>query len=357
MISLKKLPSSLLGFFSIAVSILMFSAPALAYDEDTHFNMTFVLCRSIGFTYDEAFIIAAVDQGMDDSSDTVANTHGIIPHPRKEWLWHALDKGGEMHAAGIITRRDELFREALNESDPHMKLIRLGVFFHFQQDTWAHRHHGQDNHLSPNDYTTFTTPFGHGFWGHVPDGPPADPVAALMCLEDGVVYARRFLKEGLGRDPAPFLADYVPQGGSVDTGWKDKRKGKYFNQISLAGAEEGSPRRYLLELIRAQINAYPKCINFFPHYFLRRTAVTATVYCVKLALDAVCKKYEPYRAVADPEIVIPTTKQKEALGFSGLKTDDLLMHKLPDEPPYNSSKIPVADPGKPVECKDEARPK
>ena len=73
-------------------------------------------------------MIAAADQGMDDSTHTVANVLFVIPRPRQEWLWHALDKGGKMGAAGIVARRDELFRQALRETDPYKKLVRLGVF-------------------------------------------------------------------------------------------------------------------------------------------------------------------------------------------------------------------------------------
>src|SRR5882757_6673729 len=129
-------------FVAMAASVFVFSMPAFAYEEDTHFNMTYAICRSVGFTADEAMIVAAVDQGMDDSSGTVANggTGGIIPNVDQEWMWHSLDgygyvDGGSMHASGIIARRDQLIQYALNEPDPRNKLILLGVFFHYQQDT------------------------------------------------------------------------------------------------------------------------------------------------------------------------------------------------------------------------------
>ncbi|MDH3530026.1 MAG: hypothetical protein OEQ28_10705, partial [Acidobacteriota bacterium] len=183
------------------------SAPALAYEEDTHFLITYVICKSAGFTHEEALVVAAVDQGMDDSK--AVNAHdGGKPQIEEEWRWHALDKNGDMGAAGVITRRDQLFKEALEETDPRNKLIRLGIFFHYQQDTWAHRHHEKSNHLSPDAFTTFNTPTGHGPWGSKPDRPPLDPVAALMSLEDGVVYAVDFVRRGLKREPNGFLAVY-----------------------------------------------------------------------------------------------------------------------------------------------------
>lgn len=198
--------------------------PSFGYEEDTHFLITYTICRSAGFTAEEALIVAAVDQGMDDSEDTNAHDGGN-PQVLEEWLWHALDKDGKMHAAGVIGRRDALFNDAINDRDPLNRLIRLGIFFHYQQDTWAHRHHDKDNHLSLNGFTTFNTPAGHGPRGSAPDRPPLDPVAALMCLEDGIVYAVDFLKRGIGRPPNPFFANYSPAGGKTDAAWNDKRNG------------------------------------------------------------------------------------------------------------------------------------
>ncbi len=329
-------------FMLAAAGMCLFSMSTLAYNEDTHFVVTYVICRSVGFSRADALLVAAVDEGMDDSSDTIANggLFGAVPHVEEEWRWHALDLKGEMHAAGIIARRDTLFQEALSEPQRRNKLIRLGVFFHYQQDTWAHRHHNRANHLSRDNYTPFTTPLGHGLYGHVPDEPPSDPVAALMNLEDGIVFARRFLKDGLGEEPTPFLADYVPQGGSVDTGWNDKRKGKYFNEIDRNGAVSGSPRKYLLDLIYEHIDAYKKYINLFPKYFLRRTPVVVTVDCVRKALEKVGREYHLY-----PDTDIPTTSEKAQLGFCRLTTKELLMVPLPDNVPANK---------KPCQAKDKA---
>lgn len=329
-------------FAVMAASLFALVTPAFGYNEDTHFTITYVVCRSVGFDRADALLVAAVDQGMDDSSDTVANggLFGAFPHVEQEWRWHALDLKGEMHAAGIIAHRNMLFQQALNEPQRRNKLIRLGVFFHYQQDSWAHRHHNQANHLSPGDYTPFTTPLGHGLYGHVPDEPPSDPVAALMDLEDGIVFARRFLKDGLGEEPSPFLADYIPQGGAVDAEWKDERKGKYFNEIDRNGAVQGSPRKYLLDLIYFQIDAYKKCVNFFPHYFLRRTAVVAKVDCVRKALEKIGKEYHLY-----PDTEIPTASEKARLGFCRLSTAELLTVPLPDNVPSNK---------KPCKEKDKA---
>lgn len=299
----------------LLVMIFAFAAPSLAYGPDTHFLMTYIICRSVGFTEQEALTIAAVDQGMDDSDSTNAH-EGPKPQIQEEWMWHALDNLGQMGAKGVLARRDALFNDAVNEKDARNRLIRLGVFFHFQQDTWAHRHHEKSNHLSRDGYTTFNTPTGHSPWGSQPDRPPLDPVAALMCLEDGIVYASDFLKRSLGRKPVAFFAGYVPAGGIEDKNWKDKKKGKFFNQIDLTGIPANSARLFLASLICAQIDAYPQSRSPHPYYFGHQTADGVDFEKARTALQKVCDQFKTSVGV----IVIPSRKEKEAQGFNKMST-------------------------------------
>jgi hypothetical protein len=309
-------------FLSIlfAIACFAFIAPqAYSYEEDTHFLMTYVLCRSAGFTDEEALVIAAVDQGMDDSPRVNAHDGGK-PQIEEEWRWHALDKNGNMHAAGIIARRDQLFNEALEESDPHNRLIRIGMFFHYQQDTWAHRHHEKSNHLSRDAFTTFNTPTGHAPFGSKPDRPPIDPVAALMSLEDGIVYATDFLVRGIKRKPNEFFVGYKPAGGSVDSGWKDKRKGKFFNQILIPSEEPATAATYLKSLIRAQIDTYKRSRDYNPNYFGYKTPDLADLDLMRPALQEVCDKFKSSVGT----IVVPTEEQKLIQGFTKMTTEGLL---------------------------------
>jgi hypothetical protein len=326
----------------IAAGIFILSMPAHAYEEDTHFQMTYVICRSVGFTADEALIVAAVDQGMDDSKDTVANGGfgGLVPHVEQEWMWHALDLKGKMLAAGIVTRRDQLFQDALKETKPRNKLIRLGVFFHYQQDTWAHRRHYEagagfsvkpvydPNHLSRDSYITYSTPLGHSPDGHAPDRPMFDPVAALMNLEDGVVYARRFLQEGLKRNPGTFLAAYVPKGGKDDEKWSyETARQSFLHQIDMsdATATPNSARSYLLNLIRTQIETYGASETPNPRYRPARTPDQADLKKMRIALNKVCKDFGKYRSagIKNAAIDIPTTDLKVAAGFTTMTTEML----------------------------------
>jgi len=303
----------------VIVVLAGFAPPTFAYEEDTHFLMTYVLSKSAGFTHEEALTIAAVDQGMDDSIRTNAHDGGK-PQIEEEWRWHALDKDGKMHAAGIVARRDELFKEALEETDPKNKLIRLGIFFHYQQDTWAHRHHETSNHLSRDNFTTFNTPTGHGPWGSKPDRPPLDPVAALMCLEDGIIFATEFLKKGLRREPTALFADYKAVGGSIDKKWKDKRKGKYFKQIQISPPEKGVAHHYLTSLIAAQISTYTRSRDLNPFYTPRKTPDLVLFESVRASLRNICDKFETSVGL----IELPSRKQKLALGFNKMTTAGLL---------------------------------
>ncbi|NNE67609.1 MAG: hypothetical protein HKN33_13680 [Pyrinomonadaceae bacterium] len=322
---MKKMNSNLAScrLLTVTLAVLavigLFASPTVAYEEDTHFLMTFVICRSVGFTDQEALTIAAVDQGMDDSVTVNAHENGV-PNIEEEWRWHALDLEGKMGAAGIIERRDLLFKEALEETDERNKLIRLGIFFHYQQDTWAHRHHEKSNHLSRDNFTTFNTPTGHGPWGSKPDRPPLDPVAALMSLEDGIVFASRFLERSMKREPAALFAGYVPKGGSINKKWKDKRKGKFFNQIDLSDEKPGSTSLYLKRLIEAQINAYKRSRDANPFYFAKRTPDKVDFEKVRGNLQFVVGSYKE----SVGEFLVPGQAEKLAQGFTEMTTEQLL---------------------------------
>ena len=299
--------------------ILLTAGRASAYDEDTHFLLTYVMCRAVGFTEKEALIIAAVDQGMDDSDATNAHD-GAKPRVSEEWMWHALDKDGKMGTVGVLARRDALFNEAVTEKDARLRLIRLGIFFHFQQDTWAHRHHEKDSHLSPDKFITFNTPAGHAAFGPQPDRPPLDPVAALICVAEGVRYASEFMTRAMGRTPNVFFKSYTFTGGKIDEAWKDKRQGKFFNQIGLTGLAPNSAGLFLASLIRAQIDAYPASRSPNPMFFGKSTADKYDLEDMRAGLQKVCTLFKSQIGA----ITLPSESDKNALGFTELTTQKLL---------------------------------
>lgn len=305
-----------------------------AYDEDTHYLMTYVMLRSVGFTGNDAMLVAAVDQGMDDSPETVANGNvgpvsGVYPNVDEEWIWHALDFKGNMSATGILDRKEQLFNLVFQQSNYRNKLILLGIFLHYQQDTWAHRHHWtlgplakwDDNHLSYDSFTTYNTPTGHAKDGHMPDRPPFDPVCALMCLEDGIQYAKKFLLL-TGSTLNPFLIDNKFVSADLDAEWKDERKGKYFNQIKLpeeTSTPSGLANSYLSRLIHAQINAYThsKTNLPFPGF---QTPNNPDLDSVRKNLQSVCDSFSTQLGT----ILIPTRQDKTALGLNTMTTAGLL---------------------------------
>jgi hypothetical protein len=242
-----------------------------------------------------------------------------------------------MGAKGVIKRRDEVYKAAAAWSQLRNQLIGLGIFFHFQQDTWAHRHHYDPKHLSLDDYTTYNTPFGQALDGHQPDYPTWDPVAALKSLEHGVVYASQFLKEVIGRQPHPFLANYTPRDGKVDLTWK--KRAKYYNQISLSDAEPGSARMYLIKLIRAQIDKYPQKGKY---------ADLPDLKFVRSALEDVTKEFSTELAALGP-IQIPTTEQKIAQGFNTMTTPKLVLTPFPDAPQFMGVEVFLDGSGKVVQ--------
>ena len=322
-IVMKKSPASGIRTAIYLLLLVLLAGPGVeriaAYDEDTHFLITYVMCRAVGFTEKEALVIAAVDQGMDDSDATNAHD-GAKPRISEEWLWHALDKDGKMGAAGIIARRDALFAEAINEKDPRLRLIRLGMFFHYQQDSWAHRHHEKDSHLSPDKFITFNTPAGHAEFGPQPDRPPLDPVAALMSLTDGVRYASDFMTHSMGRTPNVFFKGYVSAGGNVDEAWKDKRQGKFFNQIDLTGLAPNSPGLFLASLIRAQIDAYPASRSPNPIFFGKNTADKYDMNEMRAGMQKVCLLFKSQIGT----VTLPSESEKIAQGFTELTSQKLL---------------------------------
>lgn len=274
---------------------------AQAYECDTHFIITIVQCQAAGMTYDEALVVARYDQGMDDSAGTLANggPGGLIPNTDEEHLWHAIPIGGSRSAE--LSRKSALWNKVLAQTDKNNQLLRLGVFFHYQQDTWAHRHHPNSSSTS---WEPYSVPFGHAMHGHQPDRPPFDPVCALRCLEEGISYARTFVQTCLKRTPNAMFNGYAAASGQVDSGWDDSRKGKYFNQLA---ADNSNPaRKFLTDLIRSQINCYKSSIDANPNFLGRYTADEVDFNTVRSALLGACQR-------AGVAIQIPTSSTRNPI--------------------------------------------
>ena len=141
-----------------------------------------------------------------------------------------------------------------------------------------------------------------------------------MCLEDGIVYAVEFVRNGLKREPTAFLNEYKPMGGKIDKKWKDKRKGKYFNQINVSSTEKGSAHSYLANLIATQIDAYKRSRDFNPFYAPRKTPDLVDFESVRSNLQSICDTYK----TSVGSITIPSKEQKLAQEFTNMTTEGLL---------------------------------
>jgi hypothetical protein len=273
----KKGLQNLLG---LAVASLLLTGRVHAYETDTHFTMTYVMCVAVGMDEADALIVAQYDQGMDDSPGTVANK-GLSAHETEEKLWHAIPE--KSSAVAVLARKKELWDIALQESDKTKRLQRLGVFFHYQQDTWAHRKHPNSD---ANNFQTYEVPFGHAADNHQPDRPPFDGVCALRCLEDGIGYVTQYLQH-IGRGPRALLRGYTPASGTVDGGGSNGRRGKYIRQLQ--SDPSTSAHKFTTDLIREQINAYDFSMDdlLFPG---RDTSDEANYGRVRNNLQAVCQR-------------------------------------------------------------------
>ena len=96
----------------------------------------------------------------------------------------------------------------------------------------------------------------------------------------------------------------------MDGGWKDSRKGKYFNQ--LAGDSSSPARAFLTDLIRSQIDAYNSSIDANPSFLGRYTADEAKYDKVRGNFQAVCSRHRL-------QITVPTSRTK----ITTLTTADL----------------------------------
>ena len=284
---MRKISSNLATIRIIVVSmasllLALAPKPAHAYDPDTHYQVTYVLCRAAGLNHNDALTVAQCDQGMDDSNGTLAN-NGAIPNIVEEGLWHALPPIPDPNI--VLKRKGEMFERAISMPDRLRKLQYLGVFFHYQQDTWAHRVHPN---ASANGFIPYFQPLGHGLMGHQPDRPPFDPVCALRCLEEGIGYVRTFMTRALGETPSAMFNNYSPATGSEDSSWSGK--GKYIHQIVIDNSN--TARRFTTSLIRAQIDSYTNGLEVGnPNYVGYYTSNEADYGKVRDKLQGVCAQF------------------------------------------------------------------
>lgn len=117
--------------------------PALAYEKDTHYFLTFAIARCCGFTGDDARLIASADWAQDTNSTTVAGFGGTAAQRNINRIWHALygDLQNANNKNQRAARRVALWQRA-GAANGRAQLINLGQFLHFTQDEFAHAGYG-----------------------------------------------------------------------------------------------------------------------------------------------------------------------------------------------------------------------
>ena len=168
---------------SLVLVVLCGALSAQAYEEDTHYSLTYVLMRLACFSHAEALTIASADQGLDDNEET--DPALASEHNRK---WHALDDS----RAAVLARKSFLFSRASASKN----LVDLGQYFHYQQDHWSHRK------VKGENWEPYGPTIGHAIDFHQPDRVPWDKETARNAARETFNDAKRYLKDVLGRTPS-----------------------------------------------------------------------------------------------------------------------------------------------------------
>jgi hypothetical protein len=118
-----------LGLTVLIGALALGAAPhASAFERDTHYYGTFALALTTCFDFEEAHLIASADWMVDGNRTTVAEHSPVKRH--NKIAWHAFGHSSE--------RYHELWRRVVGETDPALRLIKVGQLLHFVQDWEAH---------------------------------------------------------------------------------------------------------------------------------------------------------------------------------------------------------------------------
>ena len=196
-------------FWMCALLGCLIVSPAQAYDNDTHYVLTYYLARRVGFTSEQARQIASGNVSIDAEpmtepmqSGNVLRSSGDVQTPRA--LFHAFpdsriydnvyksqigaganETTADLHAKEAAFRQrdvyeDILWKRALETGNP-------GQYLHFYQDKFSH-----------DGYWTFK---GHAVEGHAPDFLSSNPQKAIEMAEGTIRVLQRFMRACFPREP------------------------------------------------------------------------------------------------------------------------------------------------------------
>ena len=149
-------------------------APAHAYNDDIHYEATFVLAVALGFGWDRSLVVASANQAVDQNVFTKPTEHLAWKSPvaanevrqlellglsmglsLQDYVFHCFspnsDRRGERHQL-VLDNMDRLEKSALasiekrnasgRAEDELKALVAIGVYLHCQQDSWSHSGYG-----------------------------------------------------------------------------------------------------------------------------------------------------------------------------------------------------------------------
>jgi hypothetical protein len=194
----------------ILMLVVAAAGPVLAYDNDTHYCLTYFLARQIGYTPKQAHQIASGAVAVDLSpateplqvpktlandpiaSEIRANFHAFADSAVYDRVEKARLANGDSEAAAAMkateaaratrdARQNALWQQGLQSGN-------CGVYLHFFQDIYCH---GQ--------YWSY---LGHPFKGHLPDFMSYDVESARSMVWDVITELSSFMHLRLAREPA-----------------------------------------------------------------------------------------------------------------------------------------------------------
>ncbi len=132
----------------------------LAAEEHFHYHMTFVVALAVGWSWEEAQLIASADLAVDENEETVASLEmtwkkkflHMSPKSLRFHCFSATDDGKasrrnarnrdvEENLALLEARANQAIDRARHSQNPlevTQALVAMGVYFHCQQDSWFH---------------------------------------------------------------------------------------------------------------------------------------------------------------------------------------------------------------------------
>ncbi len=200
----KSLLKSLILMIGLFYILSVNSRNIYAYDDDTHFWLSYYLACKVGYTPKQAMLIASanisVDYGLETNplfphtihpSDVRARLHALpstkaVKKCRKE----AKDRNPELklqqNKRALEEQVDICIKPMLDEEQSKLWIVALnegnpGVFLHFFQDRFAHR--------------GFTSRLGHYRAGHLPDFLSNDPDKTRKMVLETIYKLRDFMRE------------------------------------------------------------------------------------------------------------------------------------------------------------------